>query len=312
MWSLRAATYNERKLETCPVTHHSKSEPSKASAEAGGRGSILAGGASNQGWGGMRHAKVSLYLKTSLHSRATGSHQRPHASVRQSEEPTSFPELATCVQPGKRQLHGAPWLPRPGLSPQQWALRLRAEESRGPAMRRRAASPHPPPRLRPLPPGATRSPPRPFPWQPAACGAATAPAQAHWGRVRGAGRGGVEWAGRNGRGRASPPQHSAQQRRVETLRRWEAPLYFRHRDLVLRGGAEERQATRNWTEDFVGVHHATEEVVLVDRDGGDGVAVGLGQGHRACGDRGGRVLGGGPTALASRSGFLPSPLLQAV
>lgn len=81
---------------------------------------------------------------------------------------------------------------------------------------------------------------------------------------------------------SSPPQHSAQQGGVEALGRREASLHFRHRDLVLGGGAEQREAARHRAEDLVGVHHPAEERVLVDGDGGDGVVVRLGEGHGAC------------------------------
>lgn len=105
----------------------------------------------------------------------------------------------------------------------------------------------------------------------------------------------------------SPPKHSAQQRRVEAFRRGQAPLHFCHRDLVLGGGAEKGQAARHRAEDLVGVHHAAEERVLVDGDGGDGVGVRLGEGHGACRvGRGGeakgmesRVSARRPTGLAA-------------
>lgn len=82
--------------------------------------------------------------------------------------------------------------------------------------------------------------------------------------------------------RPSPPEHSAQQGGVEALGRRQASLHFRHRDLVLGGGAEQREAARHRAEDLVGVHHPAEERVLVDGDGGDGVVVRLGEGHGAC------------------------------
>lgn len=132
--------------------------------------------------------------------------------VRQSKEPRSFPELVTCAQPGKRQQHGAPWLPSLGLSPRWRQLRLRAAESGVPGLRRRVASP----RLRPRPQGDTLfSPPLSLP----ACSTATIPAQAHWGRVREEGRDGAGpgGAGRGGAGRAEPHLRSTPPR-SEALR----------------------------------------------------------------------------------------------
>lgn len=168
----------------------------------------------------MQQAEVTLflYLKnclSNLHSRAPGSHQRPYNVVRQSKEPRSFPELVTCAQPGKRQQHGAPWLPSLGLSPRWRQLRLRAAESGVPRLRRRVASP----RLRPRPQRETLSSPRPFP----CLRAVPLPSRrrrtgAAFARRGGTGRGRVERGGA-GQGRASPPQYSAQERSVETLGR---------------------------------------------------------------------------------------------
>ena len=74
----------------------------------------------------------------------------------------------------------------------------------------------------------------------------------------------------------SPPQHSSQQTRVQTLRRRQPPLNLPHRHLVLGGGGQEGEAARDRAEDVSrrhgqhggllapvpGPHSATHELLL--------------------------------------------------
>lgn len=52
----------------------------------------------------------------------------------------------------------------------------------------------------------------------------------------------------------SPPQDPAEQRRVQALRRREAPLDFADRHFIFGRGAEKRQAAGHRAEDLVDVH----------------------------------------------------------
>lgn len=61
----------------------------------------------------------------------------------------------------------------------------------------------------------------------------------------------------------SPAEDSAQQRGVEALRRGEAPLHLPDRHLVLGGGAEQREATRDRTEDLRRVGHGPHAEALL-------------------------------------------------
>lgn len=81
----------------------------------------------------------------------------------------------------------------------------------------------------------------------------------------------------------SPAKDSTQQRGVEALGRGEASLHLPNRHLVLGGGAEQREATRDRTEDLGRVGHGSHaETLLSDGQGGEGRAVQLGR-NRNCG-----------------------------
>lgn len=148
----------------------------------------------------------------------------------------SFPGPARCAHGGKRQRHGAPRLPQPGLSSGRSELRVRA--GRGGRSRRaqRARGRHPPPGRAPDPTparggaeraGARRLAPPPAPPTPSHAFSPPLSLPAKGGPRREARRrrGPAQAQCRPGRGRggraaqASPPQHSAQQRSVETLGR---------------------------------------------------------------------------------------------
>lgn len=217
MQSLRATAYNERKLETCPAhclshftvnQNRQKLVPRAPSLGLGVGGAFWREVPATRGGEAMQQAEVILllYLKTSLHSRAAGSHQRPSSVVRQSKKPRSFPELVTCSASREKAAARRPMAAKAGTEPAA-ARAARAcwskPSPRSAQARRLTPPPAPPTRLHAL-----SSPPLPLP----ACGTATAGAGALGPRPRGG-------AGRGGRGRASPPQDSAQQRRVETLGR---------------------------------------------------------------------------------------------
>lgn len=76
----------------------------------------------------------------------------------------------------------------------------------------------------------------------------------------------------------SPAEDSTQQRSVEALRRGEASLHLPDRHLVLGGGAEQREATRDRTENLGWVGHGSHaETLLTDGQGRQGGPVQLGR-----------------------------------
>lgn len=76
----------------------------------------------------------------------------------------------------------------------------------------------------------------------------------------------------------SPAEDSTQQRSIETLRRRQASLHLPNRHLVFGGGAEQRQTTRDRTENLSWVGHSSHtEAVLTDGQGWQGWAVQLGR-----------------------------------
>lgn len=76
----------------------------------------------------------------------------------------------------------------------------------------------------------------------------------------------------------SPAEDSTQQRGVEALRRGEASLHLPDRHLVLGGGAEQREATRDRTEDLGRVGHGSHtETLLTDGQSRQGRPVQLGR-----------------------------------
>lgn len=76
----------------------------------------------------------------------------------------------------------------------------------------------------------------------------------------------------------SPAEDSTQQRSVEALRWGEASLHLPDRHLVLGGGAEQREATRDRTEDLSRVGHGSHaEALLTHGQGREGRPVQLGR-----------------------------------
>lgn len=76
----------------------------------------------------------------------------------------------------------------------------------------------------------------------------------------------------------SPAEDSTQQRGVEALRRGEASLHLPDRHLVLGGGAEQREATRDRTEDLGRVGHGSHtQTILTEGQDRQGRPVQLGR-----------------------------------
>lgn len=128
MQSLRATAYNERKLETCPAhclshftvnQNRQKLVPRAPSLGLGVGGAFWREVPATRGGEAMQQVEVIplLYLKTSLHSRAAGSHQRPSSVVRQSKKPRSFPELVTCAASREKAAARRPMAAKAGTEP---------------------------------------------------------------------------------------------------------------------------------------------------------------------------------------------------